>query len=150
MPVQNNPSDNIGEQLSLPIEAAPAIVRAHGYSDAHARPLVMPRKGGASWRTSPDQAWGYRYLELNPANAVSVLTLDVDDAERILDLLTPFAGGRCLLEPNFTTVNPANGHGHPSWCLGVPVHLNRESSMKPQRWIARIAEYYHGTEAPHG
>ena len=28
------------------------------------------------------------FLELNPANSVSVLTLDVDSAERILDLLS--------------------------------------------------------------
>lgn len=142
MPIQNTPTSTAGQQLLLPIEAAPPIVRSHGYSDAHERPLVMPKKGAASWRTTPAEAWGYRYLELNPANSVAVLTLDVDDQERILDLLSPFAASRPLPEPNWTVLNPRNGHGHPSWCLSVPVHLNRESSMKPQRKIARISEWY--------
>ena len=145
MPIQNTPTSTAGQQLLLPIEAAPPIVRSHGYSDAHERPLVMPKKGAASWRTTPAEAWGYRYLELNPANSVAVLTLDVDDQERILDLLSPFAASRPLPEPNWTVLNPRNGHGHPSWCLSVPVHLNRESSMQPQRWIARIAEFYRAT-----
>ena len=130
--------------LPLPIDCAPAIVRAHGYRDAHSRPLVMPAKGRASYRVAPQQAWGFRYLELNPANSVSVLTLDVDQAERTLDLLSPFAISRPLPEPSWTVVNRRNGHSHPCWCLATPIHLNRESSLPPQKAMARISEFYRG------
>lgn len=125
-----------------PLEFAPSIVRAHGYSDAHERPLVMERKGRGSWRTDPRRAWESRYIQLNPANAVSVLTLDVDNPERILDILNPFANARVLPEPSWTVVNPANGHGHPSWCLSRPVHTNLKSSFKPQRLLACVSDWY--------
>ena len=117
-------------------------MRAHGYCDAHARPLASDNPKRGSWRTTPAAAWQRRFLELNPANSVSVLTLDVDSAERILDLLSPWGAVRPLPGPNWTVVNPGTGHGHPSWCLGGPVHLNRASSLRPQLVIAKIAEYY--------
>ena len=62
-------------QLTLPIEFAQSVVRAHGLSVAHPRPLVSYGKDYGRvfcFRTSPRKAW--RYAEVEYANAVSSLT----------------------------------------------------------------------------
>ena len=73
------------QQLTLPIEFAPSVVRAHGLSVAHPRPLVSYGKDYGRvfcFRTSPRKAW--RYAEAEYANAGSsygALALDCDDAD---------------------------------------------------------------------
>ena len=72
-------------QLTLPIEFAPSVVRAHGLTVAHPRPLVSYGKDYGRvfcFRTSPRKAW--RYAEVEYANAGSsygALALDCDDAD---------------------------------------------------------------------
>ena len=71
------------QQLTLPIEFAPSVVRAHGLSVAHPRPLVSYGKDYGRvfcFRTSPRKAW--RYAEVEYANAGSSYgALDCDDAD---------------------------------------------------------------------
>ena len=72
-------------QLTLPIEFAPSVVRVHGLTVAHPRPLVSYGKDYGRvfcFRTSPRKAW--RYAEVEYANAGSsygALALDCDDAD---------------------------------------------------------------------
>ena len=59
-------------QLTLTIEFAPAVARAHGLTVAHPRPLVSYGKDYGRvfcFRTSPRKAW--RYAEVEYANAGS-------------------------------------------------------------------------------
>lgn len=130
-----------------PIDFAPRIVRRHGYSDAHSRPLVGKTRGGkivASFRVSPAKAWRYRYLELNPANAAAVLVFDCDDPERMLELFSPLFPTGEVPDPNWISWNGANVHGHVAYCLGPPVHRNRESLRWPQLHLAAISDAYAG------
>ena len=102
------------EGQPAPIDFAPPIVRRHGYGDAHSRPLVGKTRGGqivASFRVGPEQAWRYRYLELNPANAASVLVFDCDDPERMLDLFSPLFPTGEVPDPNWISWS-ARGRGH--------------------------------------
>lgn len=150
MPDQNTPSSDdggrqAGVQLRLPIEDAPPKVRAHGYSDAHERPLVGQTRRGkivASFRVEPSVAWKFRYLELNPANASSVLVFDCDDPETLLRVFPPFGGPSELPEPNWKSWNRKNGHAHVVYCFRAAVHRNLESRSAPQIRLAAIAEAY--------
>ena len=133
------------EQLRLPIEHAPPKVRQHGYADAHSRPLVGRTRRGrivASFRTSPERAWRYRYLELNPANAASVLVFDCDDPERLLEVFPPWIGPGLLPEPNWRNYNTSNWHAHVVYCLRGAVHRNLRSRREPQILLAAVAEHY--------
>lgn len=141
------PNETAGQQLRLPIEDAPPKVRLHGYSDAHERPRVGQVRRGrivGSFRVAPAEAWGYRYLELNPANAASVLVFDCDDPETLLRVYPPFGGPSELPEPNWISWNPRNHHGHVVYCLALSVHRNRASRRAPQTRLAAIADAYAG------
>ena len=143
---QNTPPNEIaGQQLRLPIEDAPPKVRLHGYSDAHERPRVGQVRRGrivGSFRVMPAEAWGYRYLELNPANASSVLVLDCDDPETLLRVFPPFGGPSELPQPNWISWNPKNHHGHVAYCLALSVQRNCASRRAPQTLLAAIADAY--------
>ncbi len=135
------------EQLRLPIEHAPPKVRQHGYSDAHSRPLVGQTRRGrivASFRTSPERAWRYRYLELNPANAASVLVFDCDDSERLLEVFPPWIEPGLLPEPNWRNYNTSSWRAHVVYCLRGAVHRNLRSRRKPQILLAAVAKHYAG------
>lgn len=145
MPHSHSSKTQPAGQLRLPIEDAPPKVRAHGYSDAHERPLVGKTRRGkivASYRTSPKKAWRYRYLELNPANSVSVLVFDCDDPERLLEVFPPFGGPSELPEPNWSSWHLKNGHAHVAYCLAGSIHKNLASRRAPQIRLAAIAEAY--------
>ena len=110
------------QQLTLPIKFAPSVVRAHGLSVAHPRPLVSYGKDYGRvfcFRTSPRKAW--RYAEVEYANAGSsygALALDCDDADA-------YARGFLRSEippPNWRVFRPDTGHSHAVWTLAAPVH----------------------------
>ena len=131
------------QQLPLGIEFAPQIVRRHGLQDAHIYPRVSGRKGWAI-RVPAELAWAYKYLELNPANSISVLALDCDDPEGLIDAIPNFGGPGFVADPNWLVGNTTTGHCHVVWCLATPVHRNRESSTRPMALLSRVAEYYTG------
>ena len=129
-------------QLTLPIEFAPSVVRAHGLSVAHPRPLVSYGKDYGRvfcFRTSPRKAW--RYAEVEYANAGSsygALALDCDDADA-------YARGFLRSEippPNWRVFRPDTGHSHAVWTLAVPVHKYPKARRGPLDYFAAIAEFY--------
>ena len=129
-------------QLTLPIEFAPSVVRAHGLTVAHPRPLVSYGKDYGRvfcFRTSPRKAW--RYAEVEYANAGSsygALALDCDDADAyargFLDSEIP--------PPNWRVFRPDTGHSHAVWTLAVPVHKHPKARRGPLDYFAAIAEFY--------
>ena len=128
-----------------PIDCAPPIVRRHGYCDAHERPLVAKTSGSrisSSFRVSPDKAWAYRYIELNPANSRSVLVFDCDARRSVAEVLRLSGGTSLLPEPNWISWSQTTGHAHVKYCLLAPVHWNRDSSRLPQVLLAAIADGY--------
>ena len=128
-------------QLSLPLDAAPAIVRDHGLMAAHPRPSVGRRKPNGTfgqWRTSPEQAWMEPYLQIeNAGSSFATITLDCDD---------PRKAGLAVAElppPNWIVSNVANDHSHMTWALASPVHRHPEGRIAPLRNYSRISAYYH-------
>ena len=129
-------------QLTLQIEFAPSVVRAHGLSVAHPRPLVSYGKDYGRvfcFRTSPRKAW--RYAEVEYANAGSsygALALDCDDADA-------YARGFLRSEippPNWRVFRPDTGHSHAVWTLAVPVHKYPKARRGPLDYLTAIAEFY--------
>lgn len=127
----------------LALEYAPRKLRAHGYSDAHSRPLVSPDRGkvSRSWRVPPDQAWNYPRVELRAANSWPGVMLDCDGPASIECLIAATSAGE-LPQPNTIVQRKASGNCHVSWFLGSPVHRGEGAGWKPQYALARVAEFY--------
>lgn len=82
---------------------------------------------------SKDQAVRKRYVQHNEPNSILWLAFDIDrptHPEEAYDLGLPL--------PNIWVQNPENRHAHLLYSLGVPVHLNPDSSPKAQRFLASI------------
>ena len=128
-------------QLSLPLDEAPSIVRAHGLRAAHPRPLVSPGKRPGrpyvSFRTSPAKAWGYPEVEYgNAGSSYAALVLDCDKPSAM-------AWGLADLPPyNWAVWRMQNRHAHVCWNLTEPVHRYPASRPEPLRYLAGIADYY--------
>ena len=127
-----------GEQLSLAIEYAPDRVRAHGLSEAHSRPLVGEKDFSGqiySFRSSPEKAWGYPYLEFTrSATAYTAVVIDADDAERAEEIIYQEGG----IMPNWFTTNLETGHGQAAYTLKKPVLRYPGSSSKPIEYLAHV------------
>lgn len=125
-----------------PIDFAPAKVRAHGLSDAHARPLVGRRRGTgrslSTWRTSPQQAWRLPFLELRTANSYPAIILDCDDPERLVDALS----SQRVPEPSWTVTSLDSGHHQAVWSLAKPIHRYPEARPRPLIFLQRMIDYY--------
>jgi hypothetical protein len=82
---------------------------------------------------SRGQAVRRRYVQHNAPNSILWLAFDVDRPtcpEEAYELGLPL--------PNIWIQNPENRHAHLLYSLGVPVHLNPNSSPKAQRFLASI------------
>ena len=123
------------------MEFAPAAIRAHGYCDAHERPLVSPdvERVRRSWRTAPAQAWGYPRLELRTGTSYPAILLDCDGADSRARLADAMLGGD-LPAPN-VSVWRRGGNAHAAWFLSVPVHRYPGAARRPLQAYARAAEY---------
>ena len=140
----NNESQEAEQQQpELPLEHAPPKLRAHGYSDAHSRPLVSPDRGkiSRSWRVPPGKAWGYPRVELRAANSWPGILLDCDGPVSIECLIAATSTGE-LPKPNVIVQRRASGNCHVSWFLGLPVHRGEGAGWKPQYALARVSEFY--------
>lgn len=74
-----------------------------------------------------------RYVQHNEPNSILWLAFDIDrptHPEEAYDLGLPL--------PNIWIQNPENRHAHLLYSLGVPVHINPDSSPKAQRFLASI------------
>ena len=126
-------------QLSLPLDSAPAIVQHHGLRAAHFAPMVGrltgPDKQFWSGRVPHSYAWAYPYIRTDDAGATwATLTLDCDNRRDLIDLadLPPY---------NWIVWTPRGAHL--TWCLSSPVGKHRAARPEPERYLSRVAEYYH-------
>ena len=131
-------------QLSLPLEAAPPKVRAHGLRDAHERPLVSrgKRRDGSfpgSFRTSPEDAWRWPSLELRAGNSWPCLIQDCDGGEGTARLVDAYMAGEAP-SPNWIVTRRSSGGSHAVWTLATPVHRGEAVRQAPLRLFARVAE----------
>ena len=144
MHLQNNTPDNPytipPEQLDLPIQFAPPVVREYGLQEAHAFPYVSRGKGHAIARKPARIAWRYQEIELRTPNSYPALILDVDTTvERCLDVAL---GSAAVRVPNWIASNPATGHAHVVYTLARLVLYGEGMRLAPLQFHARIAEYY--------
>ena len=140
------PTVAITEQLVLPIDLAPAKVRAHGLRDAHARPLVSRGKDRngrfpGSWRVDPAEAWAFAQLEIRAANSWPALILDCDGGDGTERLAGAMLDGR-VGPANWTVTRSSSGGSHAVWCLERPVLRGAEARARPMQAFGRVAEYY--------
>ena len=130
-------------ELELGIDHAPPKLRRYGYRDAHTRPLVSANRGKVShsFRVAAADAWKFPRIQLQPANAFAVLTLDCDGRDSVQSLSSAIATA-ALPQPNVIVARRASGNVHADWFLADPVHVAPGSRMKPQRKISRVSEFY--------
>ena len=133
------------EQLTLPIDTAPRKVRQHGLQEFGSFPYVSfgKRKDGSwspTYRVPAPQAWEFPELELSrtPNSITAVLfDMDRDPTDWLPDLWQAH-----LPRPNWITWRKENMHAHIAYTLAKPVLTGDGAKPTPQRWLARIAEYY--------
>ena len=134
-------------QLSLPLDYAPPLVRAHGLRDAHHRPLASWAKGTPSFRTFPVAAWQLPLLELDrTATSYAAIGLDIDGRDNVIAFVDAIEARR-LPDPNFMVERTASGNVQAHYCLARPVHRGPEARDRPLQTLARAAEWL--TEAAH-
>ena len=130
------------------VRAIPAMLREHGLTQAHVRPWTAHENGatgrlGSFRRADPETAWNRSHIELNPANGLAVLALDIDDPCAAFDLMNPVEWLRPVsIAPNWTVTNLENGHSHAVWTLRHPIHSNPRSRNAPLDLYAALANAY--------
>ena len=137
----------------------PDALRERGFRLAHVRPFATNGKR-CDRRVSPQRAWSYQRLELNPGHATAVIVIDVDEpqmpwwrywdryrhgrdwdhaasevdpAHRVQDEpehLPP--------EPSWMVVDTLTGRFHVGYILEQPVHTGRGARAKPVRFLKGI------------
>ena len=141
MQAKNNTSP-----LSLPIQYAPAKVRAYGLKDAHSYPLVAMGKSrsgahSASFRVEPDAAWGFPEIELRAGNSWPSIVLDVDGSNALYRIVDAVERDT-ILTPNWTVTRKGSGGTHAVWNLARPVHRGKAARKGPLKSLARVSEFY--------
>ena len=141
MQAKNNTSP-----LSLPIQYAPAKVRAYGLKDAHSYPLVSHGKGrdgahGSSFRVEPGAAWGFPEIELRAGNSWPSIVLDVDGSNALYRIVDAVERDT-ILTPNWTVTRKGSGGTHAVWNLARPVHRGKAARKGPLKSLARVSEFY--------
>ena len=109
----------------------PLALRDRGLNIAHRQPLVgieLASHDFRSFRVSPDRAWQFHRLEMNPAHSWAVLLFDCDRGD--VDRPVPV--------PHWEVVNRRNGHFHAGYVLRNPVHRYKGARDKPQDYATAI------------
>ena len=124
-------------QLSLPLDEAPSIVRAHGLRAAHVYPLVGRRTGPGknfwSSRVPANRAWNFGYIVLADAGATwATMTFDCDNRQTM-------AAGLDELPPYSWLVRTRRG-GHATWALAVPVAKHQAARVAPEAFLSHVSE----------
>ena len=77
----------------LPLECVPQIIRDHGLTDAHTRPLAGVRRRDDSircWRSSPLHAWRWPLVEwTRTGNSIPALAFDLDAPDALEEVQQP-------------------------------------------------------------
>ena len=134
------------QQGALPLDHAPAIVRAHGLSDAHPWPLVsagkVPGRPFTSRRVPAAAAWSWAELEYGrtPTSYAAVL-VDLDGHDSA-DRLNGAVLARAVQAPSWTVRRRSSGGVHAAWALTAPVHRYPGARTRPLDLFARVSEFY--------
>lgn len=80
------------------------------------------------------EALDYRHIQVNHNKRWRVMAFDIDreDAWKAPEQAR-------LPDPNFITINPANGHAHVGYLLDAPITLYAKSSRKPMRFFDDVS-----------
>ena len=133
-------------QLSLPIEYAPAKVRAYGLKAAHSWPLVSmgkdrSRAHSASFRVPVTEAWGFPEIELRAGNSWPSIVLDIDGRNALYRIVNAYETDK-ILPPNWMVTRKGSGGTHAVWNLARPVHRGEAARKGPLKSLARVSEFY--------
>ena len=139
---------NVGtpQQGALPLDHVPAIVRAHGLSDAHPWPLVsagkVPGRRFTSRRVPAADGWKWAELEYGrtPTSYAAVL-VDLDGHDSA-DRLDGAVLARAVQPPSWTVRRRSSGGLHAAWALTRPVHRYEHARRAPLDLFARVSEWY--------
>ena len=110
-----------------------------GLSSVHPYPLVMDEEKRPRGRRPAPIAWAqYPRLEVNPPNAYSVITLDVDDVHNLPD--KGWRYGKPALPPTWVVQSLETGKMHLGYILETPVHRNPESLKGPLKKLTDVTD----------
>ena len=129
------------EQLAFALEHVPREVREHGLRAAHVAPRVGRQlEFGGFWsgRVPVDEAAWHRYPYINLMDAGAThaaIWVDCDDR-------LAMGEGIADLPPTNAKVWTRRG-AHLGWFLADPVAKHQAARAGPERYLARVAEYYH-------
>ena len=135
--------DGAPVQLAFSLEYVPREVREHGLRAAHKAPRVgrvIEHSGFWSGRVPVEQAvWHrYPYIDLMDAGSVhAAIWVDCDDRPAM-------GAGIGDLPPVNVRVWTRRG-AHLGWFLADPVGKHQSARAGPERFLARISEFYHAT-----
>ena len=110
-----------------------------GLNSVHPFPLVMDAEKRPRGRRPAPVAWAeYPRLEVNPPNAYSVVTVDVDDVDHLPQ--RAWGTGKPSLPPTWIVQSLDTGKMHCGYILETPVHRNPDSLAGPLLKLADVAD----------
>ena len=123
-----------------------------GLNSVHPFPLVMDAEKRPRGRRPAPVAWAeYPRLEVNPPNAYSVVTLDIDDVHNLPE--RAWRMGKPSLPPTWIVQSLDTGKMHCGYILETPVHRNHDSLAGPLLKLADVADrltYHLGGDPGYG
>ena len=114
-----------------PIVFAPDDILAHGYSMTHSRPRCGPGKDASGAfvkpdRRAPSEAWTYASVELQPADHLSVIAVDIGHPRSVSTLYIKVHLEKTIPAPNWIVERMGKGSAHAVWTLETPVYANKK------------------------
>ena len=117
----------------------PPYLAELGLNSVHPFPLVMDAEKRPRGRRPAPVAWQhFPRLEVNPPNAYSVVTIDVDDVDHLPQ--RAWGKGKPSLPPTWIVQSLDTGKMHLGYILGTPVHRNPDSLAGPLLKLADVAD----------
>ena len=92
----------------------------------------------STWRTSPQRAWNFPYIELRTGNSYPAVLLDCDDPEHLVDAISR----QLVPEPSWMVTSRISGRSHVVFALACPVHRYPEARLRPLMLFQRVADYF--------
>ena len=135
------------------IDYVPLAVTGQGLRDVHSYPLAKWHKTEATRiggrRVSPDVAWQYPLIQIQPENSVALIVLDLDGPTKFTFADASFSE---LIPPANQVIERIKSRNlHALFYLRKPVHANPGSVWRPIRAVSWVAEYFaHVTGADSG
>ena len=130
----------------------PPDLAERGLNSVHPFPLVMDVDKRPSGRRPAPVAWQhFPRLEVNPPNAYSVISLDIDDVHNLPQ--RAWGRGKPSIPPTWIVQALDTGKMHLGFILETPVHRNPDSLAGPLLKLADVADrltYHLGGDPGYG